>query len=151
MQWQLHLDMPWQVTKISKNMCNGLLTLTVTRMQCKSICSLPFMPAPPRMWARRRVLFTRRMLMSFSQQKAWMRVKCIWSATSFVSSSSVAKMHNTTLSGSLNRRVEILVIYTKLKHLLQWLWKPVTFRKLLYLHIEWLCSLVDPNCNTSLR
>uniref|UniRef100_A0A0E9XDC3 Uncharacterized protein n=1 Tax=Anguilla anguilla TaxID=7936 RepID=A0A0E9XDC3_ANGAN len=46
------------------------------------------------------MLFTRRMLMSFSQQNAWIRVKWIWRATSLTSSSSVANRHNTTLSGS---------------------------------------------------
>lgn len=81
--------------------------LTVTRTQCRSIGSPPlcFPPAPPpSISARRRVLLIRRMLMSFSQQKAWMRVKWICRATSFTSSPSAARMHRTTLSGSLKRK-----------------------------------------------
>lgn len=75
-----------------------VMTLTVTRTQCRSMGSPPDF-TPPSISASRLMLLTRRMLMSFSQQKAWIKVKWIWRATS--SSSSVASRHNTTLSGSL--------------------------------------------------
>lgn len=78
-----------------------VMTLTVTRTQCRSMGSPPDF-TPPSISASRLMLLTRRMLMSFSQQKAWIKVKWIWRATS--SSSSVASRHNTTLSGSLKAR-----------------------------------------------
>lgn len=99
-------------------MCNSILnvflgntqwgTLTVTRTQWRSKGSPPlcFPLPPPSISARRRVLLTLRMLMSFSQQKAWMRVKWICRATSWTSSSSVARMHRTTLSGSLKGEIQ---------------------------------------------
>lgn len=40
--------------------------------------------------------------MSFSQQKAWIKVKWICRAASPSSSSSAARRHKTTLSGSLD-------------------------------------------------
>lgn len=80
-----------------------LTTLTVTRTQWRSMGSPPDFP-PPRISDKRLMLLTRRMLMSFSQQKAWIKVKWICRATS--SSSSVASRHNTTLSGSLKTEKE---------------------------------------------
>lgn len=120
--YQIQLNMYWQVPPLVSSFThvkeppkkpwplkyeNVLETLTVTRTQCKSMGSPPLcFPAapPPRISARRRVLFTLRMLMSFSQQNAWIRVKWICKATSLTSSSSVARMHKTTLSGSLEGR-----------------------------------------------
>lgn len=83
-------------------------SLTVTSTQCKSGgCSAPSL-APglesvsrSRSLAKRPGLLTRRMLISFSQQNAWIRVKWICRATSLSSSSSAASRHSTTLSGSL--------------------------------------------------
>lgn len=72
---------------------------TVTRMQCASLGS-PVSSAPTRS-ARRSISLTRTTLMSLSKQKAWMRVKWIWRAMSHSYSSSVARMQNATLSGSL--------------------------------------------------
>lgn len=73
-------------------------------MQWRSLGSLALLSVErgsPRTCAKRLMPETRTMLMSMSQQKAWMSVKWIWSATSFSSSSSVAKTQRTTLSGSL--------------------------------------------------
>ena len=83
-------------------------SLTVTSTQCKSGgCSAPSLApglasvSSSRSFAKRPGLLTRRMLMSFSQQNAWIRVKWICRATSLSSSSSAASRHSTTLSGSL--------------------------------------------------
>lgn len=83
-------------------------SLTVTSTQCRSGgCAAPPLSAGPASVssssssASRPGLLTRRMLMSFSQQNAWMRVKWICRATSLSSSSSAASRHSTTLSGSL--------------------------------------------------
>lgn len=83
-------------------------SLTVTSTQCRSGgCSAPSLApglasvSSSRSLARRPGLLTRRMLMSFSQQNAWMRVKWICRATSLSSSSSAASRQSTTLSGSL--------------------------------------------------
>lgn len=83
-------------------------SLTVTNTQCRSGgCSAPSLAAGfasvsrSRSSASRPGLLTRRMLMSFSQQNARIRVKWICRATSLSSSSSAASRHSTTLSGSL--------------------------------------------------
>lgn len=77
-------------------------------MQWRSLGSLALLSVErgsPRTCAKRLMPETRTMLMSMSQQKAWMSVKWIWSATSFSSSSSVAKTQRTTLSGSLKKLI----------------------------------------------
>lgn len=86
----------WHLQSLRKEM-----ERTVTKMQCRSTGSPPIGLTPSRISASRLMLFTRKMLMSFSQQKAWINVKWIWRATSWTSSSSVARRHKTTLSGSL--------------------------------------------------
>lgn len=75
-------------------------------MQCRSLgSSSP--STPPRISAKRCMLFTLMMLMSFSQQKACIRVKWICSATSTSPPSSVVSKHKTTLSESLLKRENI--------------------------------------------
>lgn len=77
--------------------------LTVTRRQCRSRASaVPWASSgSPSSCARRCMPDTRTMSMSLSQQKDWMSVKWICRAMSPSSSSSMAKRHRTTLSGSL--------------------------------------------------
>lgn len=75
-------------------------TPTVMRMQWRSRGS-PDSSLGPTMAASLATSFTRTMSMSFSQQKAWIRVKWICRAMSPSSSSSVASTQKATLSGSL--------------------------------------------------
>lgn len=72
----------------------------VTRMQCRSLGSPPDIPDDPRTFSNLLMLLTRKMLILFSQQNAWISVKWICRATSLASSPSVARTHSTTLSGS---------------------------------------------------
>jgi len=75
---------------------------TVMRMQWRSRGS-PDSSLGPTMAASLATSFTRTMSMSFSQQKAWMRVKWICRAMSPSSSSSAASTQKATLSGSLQQ------------------------------------------------
>lgn len=77
--------------------------LTVMRMQCRSRGS-PASSLAPTMVASFWMSFTRTMSMSFSQQKAWMRVKWICRAMSPSSSSSAASTQKATISGSLQEQ-----------------------------------------------
>ena len=72
-------------------------------MQCRSRGSFPLLSSvsSSSTWASLLTPDTRMMLMSLSQQKACSSVKWICSAMSSSSSSSVARTHRTTLSGSL--------------------------------------------------
>lgn len=80
--------------------CRPPGTPTVMRMQCRSRGS-PESSLGPTMAASLATSFTRTMSMSFSQQKAWIRVKWICKAMSPSSSWSAASTQNATLSGSL--------------------------------------------------
>lgn len=77
--------------------------LTVTRRQCRSRASVvPWVSAgSPSSCASRCIPDTRTISISLSQQNDWMRVKWICRAMSSSSSSSMARRHRTTLSGSL--------------------------------------------------
>lgn len=80
--------------------------LTVTRRQCRSRASVvPSVSAgSPRSCASLCMPDTLTMSMSLSQQNDWIRVKWICKAMSSSSSSSMARRHKTTLSGSLQER-----------------------------------------------
>lgn len=126
-----------------------VMTLTVTRTQCRSMGSPPGF-TPPSISASRLMLLTRRMLMSFSQQKAWIKVKWIWRATS--SSSSVASRHNTTLSGSLKARQQEREPSGN--------GNPRSFTGsdatdstslIINSRIQWLCCLIDSGSDATLR
>lgn len=123
-----------------------VMILTVTRTQCRSMGSPPGF-TPPSISASRLMLLTRRMLMSFSQQKAWIKVKWIWRATS--SSSSEASRHNTTLSGSLEATTQRQM--SEKGDLFHATLLDLRGSHGFYLHIKWLCCFVDSDSDATLR
>lgn len=102
----------------------------------------------PSTCARRPRPDTRRMLMSLSQQNACRSVKWICRAISSWSSSSVARTHSTTQSGSLRVRGIAISEDTASASLVR-----KATRTSIYLHIHELCRLVhaDGEAVLSLR